>query len=370
MSLLRGRMAGLCALVLGAATGAAACGSTGQQSSSEGTTGVGGAGGFITGAGGSGAPPVTATHAASSESSASTGTGGTKDKGGPYPFVLAHGFFGFEKFAGLSFETYYFHVKAHLAAQGEIVDTPAVDPFNDSDYRGAQLVARIEDFLAATGASKVNLVGHSQGGLDARVVANLRPDLVASVVTVSTPHLGSPVGDIATKLLADPNAQAIIDALTQLVGGALYDTIGNKTSLIKALELFSTPGITAFNLKHPDSPGVFYASIAGRSALHGHGPDCDGDLVVPFIQPWKSTLDPMNALFAITELPLAGIDNLINDGLVRARDARRGEFWGCVPADHVDEVGQILGQSPGFGNDWKYLDFYTQLIAYMRTRGF
>ena len=371
MSLLRGRLAGLGALVLGVAMGASACGTTGQQASSDaaGSGGAGGAGGFITGAGGSGGHAV-AAHAASSAASAGTGGTGGSGKGPPYPFVLAHGFFGFEKFAGLSFETYYFHVKAHLAAKGEIVDTPAVDPFNDSDYRGQQLLARIEDFLAATGASKVNIIGHSQGGLDARVVANLRPDLVASVVTVSTPHLGTPVGDIATKLLADPNAQAIIDALTQLVGGALYDTVGNKTSLIKALELFSTPGIAAFNQKHPDAPGVFYASIAGRSALHPHGPDCDGDLVVPFIHPWKSTFDPLNALFAITEPSLSGFDNVINDGLVRARDARRGEFWGCVPADHVDEVGQILGQSPGLGNDWKYLDFYTELLAYMRSRGF
>jgi triacylglycerol lipase len=366
MRLLGGRVAGLVALTLGV-LGAAACGSAGQVSSDA--TGSGGAGGFITGAGGSG-HVASSTHAVTSASSVGSGGSGGADKGPPYPFVLAHGFFGFEKFAGLDFETYYFHVKDHLAAQGEIVDTPAVDPFNDSDYRGQQLLARVQDFLAATGASKVNIIGHSQGGLDARVVANLRPDLVASVVTISTPHGGSPVGDIAMKLLADPNAQAIIDALTQLVGGALYDTVGNATSLTKALELFSQPGITAFNLKHPDAPGVFYASIAGRSALHQHGPDCDGDIVVPFLPAWKSTLDPLNALFAVTALPLAGTSNYINDGLVRARDARRGEFWGCLPADHVDEIGQILGQGPGLGNDWKYLDFYTQVIAYLRSRGY
>ena len=366
MRLLRGRLAGLVALVLGGVLGGAACGSTGQQASTDGTTG---AGGFITGAGGSGGHVASSsTHAVTSASSA--GAGGSADKGPPYPFVLAHGFFGFQTFAGLDFETYYFHVKDHLAAQGEIVDTPAVDPFNDSDYRGQQLLVAVQDFLAATGASKVNIIGHSQGGLDARVVANLRPDLVASVVTVSTPHQGSPVGDIAMKLLADPNAQAIIDALAQLLGGPLYDTVGHATSLTKALELFSQPGITAFNLEHPDSPGVFYASVAGRSALHGHGSDCDGDVVVPFIPSWNTTLDPLNALFAVTELPLAGTTNLINDGLVRARDARWGEYWGCLPADHVDEVGQILGQGPGLGNSWKYLDFYTQIIAYMRSRGY
>ena len=53
--------------------------------------------------------------------------------GPPYPIVLAHGFFGFEDFAGAGFLTYYYDVKEHLAQQGETqVFTPAVDPFNHS----------------------------------------------------------------------------------------------------------------------------------------------------------------------------------------------------------------------------------------------
>ena len=167
--------------------------------------------------------------------------------------MLAHGFFGFEQFAGLDFETYFYQVKDHLASQGEIVDTPAVDPFNDSDTRGAELLVAVQQFLAQTGAKKVNIIGHSQGGLDARVVANLRPDLVASVVTISTPHHGSPVGDVAMKLLSDPNFSGVVDALVKLVGGALYDTIGNSTSVTKSLYLFSQPGITAFTRQAPPS---------------------------------------------------------------------------------------------------------------------
>jgi len=366
MRFLRSRIAGLSGVVLGVVLAGAACGSTGNQAAA--TTGAGGA--FEPGVTGGGGNGIT-THPATTSSAGAGGQGGgAVGSGPPYPFVLAHGFFGFEDFAGLDFETYYFHVKEHLAAQGEIVDTPAVDPFNDSDYRGQQLLDKVQEFLAETGAAKVNIIGHSQGGLDARVVANLRPDLVASVVTISTPHHGTPVGDVAMKLLADPNAQLVIDALAKLLGGALYDTVGNATSLTKALQLFSQPGITAFNQKHPDSPGVFYASIAGRSALHGMGNDCEADVVVPFIQAWESGYDPLNPLFYATGLILGGTSNEIHDGLVRAKDARWGEYWGCLPADHVDEVGQILGESPGIGNDWKYLDFYTQLIAYMRSQGF
>lgn len=369
MSLLGRRVARLGGMVAAVSMMAAACGSVGQQPS-DGEGGEGG-GGVITGAGGGGATGIITSSTTSTTTSTDTGgTGGVIGSGPPYPFVLAHGFFGFDQFAGLNFETYFFNVKEHLAAEGEMVLTPAVDPFNDSETRGAELAKQIEDFLQATGAAKVNIIGHSQGGLDARVVADMHPELVASVVTISTPHYGTPVADIATKLVGDPNAQGIIDALVNLIGGPLYDTIGNKTSITKALDLFSQPGITAFNQKHKNRPGVFYASIAGRSALHGMGSDCEADIVVPFVQTWEPEFDPLNSLFAPTSFVLAGPTNIIHDGLVRARDAKWGEYWGCLPADHVDEVGQILGQSPGFGNDWKYLQFYSDLIGYLRQRGY
>lgn len=369
MSLLGGAVShGLSSLVLGAILFGAACGSSGTEG--ERASATSGGPGELTGAGGGYLGTHASVAATTAAGSGGHGGGAAVGSGPPYPFVLAHGFFGFENFAGLDFETYFFNVKTYLASHGEVVDTPAVDPFNDSDYRGAQLLVAVQAFLAQTGAAKVNIIGHSQGGLDARVVANLRPDLVASVVTISTPHDGSPVGDVAMKLLADPNSQAIVDELTQLIGGPLYDTVGNATSLTKALYLFSQPGITAFNKAHPDSPGIFYASIGGRSSLRGNDEDCTGDVAQPFITSWYGTLDPLNPLFDAFAILLAGDQDYVNDGLVRAKDARRGQFWGCLPADHVDEIGQILGENPGLGNDWKYLTFYSQVIAYMRSQGF
>lgn len=353
--------------VLAALTVGAACGSVGTTDplASSGTTGeITGVGG---GGGNGGAGGFASTTTTTVTTSAGTGGAGGMPKGPPYPVVLAHGFFGFEDFAGAGFLTYFYKVKEHLAKNGEIVATPAVDPFNDSDFRGDQLITHIEAFLAETGASKVNLIGHSQGGLDARAVAHKRPDLVASVITIATPHHGTPVADIALKLLADPNAQGIINALAKLIGGPLYDQIGAETDLAKPLHLFSKAGIAEFNQKHPDAPGVFYASIAGRSALHPQNNDCEADVVVPFMQPWKQKLDAVDPLFAVIGLAL---EPKSHDGLVRSADARWGEFWGCVPADHTDEVGQLFGDSPGIGEDWDYLAFYDELINYLRTLGY
>jgi len=290
-----------------------------------------------------------------------------------YPIVLAHGFFGFNDFAGAGFLTYFYNVKDYLQANGEpLVFTPAVDPFNTSDFRGAQLVADIEEILKATGYEKVNIIGHSQGGLDARVAANLRPDLVASVVTVATPHGGSRIADIALKLVADPNAQQALNDLLVLLGAPLYDQIGNETNVILPLKLFSQEGIAAFNKAHPDEAGVFYASIAGRTDFQLGGAVCNASVKLPFITDWQGKLDPVDPLLSLFETLLDGGigDPYPNDGLVRVVDAKRGEFWGCLPADHLDEVGQLFGDSPGLGNNWKHQEFYAAVIAELRKRGF
>ncbi|NUO49302.1 MAG: alpha/beta fold hydrolase [Polyangiaceae bacterium] len=324
---------------------------------------------------------VTGANAATGTgSSPSTGAWGAGHQGGggegpvshgPYPIVLAHGFFGFEEFAGLDFATYFYEVKEDLAQKGEtLVFTPAVDPFNDSTFRGGQLVERIEAILADTGYDKVVIIGHSQGGLDARVVAHDRPDLVAAVVTVATPHGGTPVADIALGLVDDPTFGGVIDDLVNAIGAALYDQVGNETAVTKPLHLFSQPGITAFNAAYPDAPGVFYASLTGRTDSNLGGMGCVADFELPIVTALKQDKDPTDPFFVLTEGVIDGSGNDPNDGLVRVEDAKHGEFWGCVPADHLDEVGHLLGDGPGFGNDFDHKTLYREIIAELRARGF
>ncbi len=323
------------------------------------------------GAGGSEAIATTAGPGHTAVTSTSTGSGTAEGKGPPYPIVLAHGFFGFDKFAGADFADYFYGVKTELAKHGETaVFTPAVDPFNSSAFRGAQLADRVAQIRAETGATKVILIGHSQGGLDARVVAHDHPQWVAAVVTLQTPHHGTPVADVALKLTSDPTFGSIVDAIVKTAGKPLWDQIGDATSLEKPLQDFSTPGIAAFNAAYPDAPGVYYASLAGRSALHKAGGDCAA-AAPPFVAAWDGTVDPIHALLSGTELVLAGgAANYPNDGLVRDKDAAWGELLGCVPADHLDMIGQIFGEGPGPGNSWSHRQLYVDLVAFLRQKGF
>ncbi|MCH9686010.1 MAG: alpha/beta fold hydrolase, partial [Deltaproteobacteria bacterium] len=234
------------------------------------------------------------------------------------------------------------------------------------------LLEQAIDCAAATGHARVNIIGHSQGGLDARVVASVAPDLVASVTTIATPHYGTPIADLVAG--ASPNdGSVLVDWLVQTLGAPLWDQVGNQTSLAEAMWQMSSEGIAQFNAMYPDAPGVLYTSVTGRTGLHPGGPDCEPTSPPNplFISTWDDTLDTTDALFLIPEAILS--DGIFaqdpNDGLVRAVDARWGQFLGCVPADHIDEVGHLLGDAPGIGNAWDHLTFYGALVSHLRDQG-
>ncbi len=292
--------------------------------------------------------------------------------GPPYPVVLAHGFFGTDTFAGLAFATYFFGVKADLQAHGEALTfTPAVEPFASSTVRGDQLLTQVKAILAQTGHRKVVLIGHSQGGLDARRVATLRPDLVAAVVTFSTPHKGSAVADVALGLAPWPLAQSVVDALVSFAGVGVWKSMTGQSSVSKAVAQLTVEGMKAFNAQHPMMPGVAYYSLAGRSAHALAIAECQPDLPAPFVMKWNTSTDPLDAAFWATQQVIDGglLKALPHDGLVRVQDARFGVFLGCVPADHLDEMGQIFGDKPGLLNPFDHKQFYRELVQWLRQQG-
>src|SRR5689334_18931076 len=110
-----------------------------------------------------------------------------------YPIVLEHGLGGFDELFGVY--SYWFGIVGELEDGGATVFTTTVSQFNSTEARGEQLIDQIETITAITGKPKVNLIGHSHGGLDVRYVAAVRPDLVASVSSVATPHKGAALAD-------------------------------------------------------------------------------------------------------------------------------------------------------------------------------
>jgi triacylglycerol lipase len=312
-------------------------------------------------------PPPAATHAAPSKPPPKPGSPA------PYPIILMHGMGGFNELENLPVTVSYFNgVQADLEAQGEKqVFVTIAPPFDTSEHRAAALKPQILAILAMTGAAKVNLIGHSQGGLDARVLASPSGlgmgDVVASVTTVATPHRGTPVADLALGLVSGLPAStvsAVTDGFLQLLENSVYPIQSSPNLLAQATEMTTSYMATTFNPKYDDAAGVIYASYAGRTNLESGTGVCDGgeyanepsDLDVPQVE-LAATADYIQA---------TGLDS---DGLVPVESAKWGTFMECVPADHLKEVGMLFqnGADPVSGYD--HLLFFRAVVARLRAEG-
>ncbi|HRI91624.1 MAG: alpha/beta fold hydrolase [Candidatus Accumulibacter sp.] len=101
------------------------------------------------------------------------------------PVLLIHGY-------GCSRGAWWW-LRAHLEAAGWTVATISLEPIYTSIDNYVDPVARrIDAVLAATGAERLILVGHSMGGLVSRAYLQRYGDArVARLVTLGTPHQGS-----------------------------------------------------------------------------------------------------------------------------------------------------------------------------------
>jgi triacylglycerol lipase len=290
--------------------------------------------------------------------------------GAPYPVVFMHGMGGFGKLElGPVAITYFDGVVEELTTRGEQVFVTLVPPYDTSEQRAKALAKQLDVILARTGKAKVNLVGHSQGGLDARVLASPAGlgygDRIASVTTVATPHRGSKVADLSLGLLSAV-PKSIVDSVTEdflrLVQKTAYELQSDAHLRAQVVELSEKHMAEVFNPKYVDDSRVQYASYAGRTNLRmGLGVCDDGKFANE-----PSKVDPAQLLVAGTALYLEQGKLEVNDGLVTVASAKWGAFLQCVPADHLKEVGQ-LGPS---ASSFDHVAFYRTLVERIRAGGF
>ncbi len=127
---------------------------------------------------------------------------------------LIPGFFGFANFGDFR---YFAHVREHLASYADERGLDASIHYAPT-YPTASLrkrASRLAEIIAetATSAGPIHLVGHSTGGLDARLVVapgaslltglDVRPLVgrIESVLAVASPHYGAPTAAFFTSLL-------------------------------------------------------------------------------------------------------------------------------------------------------------------------
>ncbi len=250
-----------------------------------------------------------------------------------FPLVLLHGMAGWDKL--LNVYTYFLGVEDDLKGLGYDVHTTKVAMLNDTLWRATELETQLVQILTDTGARRLDLVAHSQGGLDARhFISGMGHETdVALLATVSTPHQGSALADGMLGLLGDGIATDLLAGFVNTVVGWIG---GSENDVMKAFEVVTVPYMRdVFNPAHPDAPGVAYWSWNAESCR-----DLDADCRSTHDDEW------IFPALVITYNVMMGCPNDQigcgpNDGIVPANSAIWGEWKGTLYADHWDEVGQF-----------------------------
>ncbi|WP_225409651.1 esterase/lipase family protein [Stigmatella hybrida] len=165
----------------------------------------------------------------------------------------------------LASEILYWTLEARLRADGYYVEFFELPGSGLIDIReGAQqLNSRVADVLLKTGAEKVNLVGHSQGGITARTYVHAYGHRrVESLISLGTPHKGTDV---------DP-----------LLAVLLVGCLGQPTDKLLCHQLRPGPFLVEINQRAPDD-AIFYTNINTRkpydvftdAATNGRMDNCD-----------------------------------------------------------------------------------------------
>ncbi|QSQ13466.1 esterase/lipase family protein [Myxococcus landrumensis] len=251
-----------------------------------------------------------------------------------YPVVFAHGLGGFDDILGYDYwgDDYGTFVGDPCDGflettcngdldSGQRTFAAAVQPVQDSDVRGLDLANDVEGYMASVGSAYVNLVGHSQGGIDVRKAARVLRErkgytVVKTVVSVSSPHRGSPVAKYILDLR--PGITSVLDALFRFYGNVVYAPGNDGYAAVKALIYNDadpndgkTTGNKAFNIAYPVSPSYasHYASLVTAQS---------GASVNPALFLLKEFIFDIDGDGACT-------DDCDNDGAAGKGDGIRGE---------------------------------------------
>jgi triacylglycerol lipase len=226
----------------------------------------------------------------------------------PLPIILHHGLFGYESVGIGKFRWAYFQgIDKALRRAGYPIVVTKVHPTGGIARRATQLKSAIEAGLAelnGSGQGKFIIVGHSMGGLDARyMIQELgMADRVAALLTVTTPHRGSPYADWCVRHVGK-----------RLGAFELMDFLGLDVDAARDL---TTESCARFNERIKDVPGVKYFSVSAAR---------EWPKVAPFVlHSHKVVFDAEGE----------------NDGLVSVRSSTWGTHLGTWRADHFHTINK------------------------------
>ncbi len=260
-----------------------------------------------------------------------------------YPVILVSGF-GFKD--NISTFNYWGVIPDFLKAHGCEIYTSYQDAFNSHVDNAIKLKYRILEILEKSSCEKINIIGHSKGGIESRyMISRLgMNDKVASLTTLGSPHKGSGIADIVIGRV--PLPKFVLGRLMNIYGKLLGDTSPDG---IRAAVQLTRRFMENFNKDVPDAEDVYYQSFASHI-----------------------TRDyPSNTWKTLARI-LYSVEGS-NDGLVAIESAKWGDYKGLIRSEaspsisHADMIGmKQFSAAKRFKSHW----FFANTIHELKSKGF
>ena len=168
-----------------------------------------------------------------------------------YPIILVHGIGA--KDSGL----FWGRIPKKLENLGLKVFLGNTDSWGSIESNANFLKSTVDRVLVECKCDKVNIIAHSKGGIDSRyLISSLNyGERVASLTTISTPHLGSELVDyiFEKKSIYNPIAKRIVNLVVKLYGD-------KSPEPYKIISELTTESMRKFNSENPNKEGVYYSS--------------------------------------------------------------------------------------------------------------
>lgn len=256
-----------------------------------------------------------------------------------YPIVLIPGLVGFDN--ALNLVLYWPDVVAEIERSGGKAYVLETNMLGSSYQRGETVIKQLEELKATYGHQRFNLVGHSNGGLDSRYVAGVRPDLAASVTTLGSPSEPELI-TTAPLILNKPETVKVINFLGRTL--AWLSTNNYSVDSESAFSFFTKEGLTKFNQQFPQAlPTSFCGEGANIEFIDGHAVRYYSWMGNKVVSNW---LDPGELMHIVVGKTVEGPD----DGFVN----QCGAHFGSVIRDnyqlnHMDYANLFFGLT----NPWE-----------------
>lgn len=239
-----------------------------------------------------------------------------------YPVILVSGLGFHDKNKVLN---YWGTIPDYLKNHGCDVYTAHQEAFISIPDNAIKLKYRILDILEKTKKNKINIIGHSKGGLEGRYVASRlsMDEHISSITTLGSPHRGTHLADIILGRLPIPKfaTARLVNIYAAIMGDQRPDSL-------RAVVQVTTESMKQFNEEVPDSNRVYYQSYA--SHVSKEYPNMLWKTMAYLIREYEGK----------------------NDGMVGIESCKWGNYRGLIASPSAPSVSHadMVGLTQFFGN--------------------